>query len=88
MQPGDGGRPGDRHQAGFTLIGLVVVIVLVGVMLVPLLRMTGASLGTVRYKSTQAALETARDALIAYAAAHNGCLPYAADYEGSLPDTN
>ena len=64
-----------------------MVVVLVGVLLVPLLRMTGSTLGTVRYKSTQAALETARDALIAYAATHNGCLPYAADYEGSLPDT-
>jgi type II secretory pathway pseudopilin PulG len=90
--PGSSDRDGPRRdqsgtQGGFTLVGLVAVVVLIGFLMVPLLRMTGSTVGTERYKNTQAALDTARDALIAYAASHNGCLPYAADYEGSLPDT-
>ncbi len=79
---------GDRAQAGFGATGLVVIVVLMGLLLVPLLRLTVSSLGGAQAQRTQSALETARDALIAYAAQNNGCLPYAADYEGSLPDTD
>ncbi|MCH7494206.1 hypothetical protein IIA16_05810 [bacterium] len=59
-----------------------------GLLIVPLLRLTGSSLGGAQVQETQAVLETARDALLAYAAANNGCLPYAADWEGGMSDTD
>ncbi len=81
-------RPKARSQAGFTVIELAIVVRLVGLVIVPLLWLAASSVGATRTQQTQAALETARDALIAYAAVNNGCLPFAADFEGGLPDTD
>ena len=77
----------DRIQAGFGVTGLAVIVVLMGLLLLPLLRLLTVSEGAARVQETQAALETARDALIAFAAANGGCLPFATDFEGGLPDT-
>ncbi len=75
-------------RAGFTLIELAIVIAVLGLLLVPLLRLTAASIGATRVQETTAALAGARDALIAFAAANGGCLPFAVDFEGGYPDTN
>ena len=77
-----------EHETGFTLIELAIVIVVAGLLLVPLLRLAGSSIATTRLQATQGALETASEALIAFAAINGGCLPFAADTEGGLPDTN
>ncbi len=77
-----------RAQAGFTVLELAIVVTLFGLVIVPLLWLAASSVGATRAQQTQAALETARDALIAYAAVNNGCLPFAADFEGGLPDTD
>ena len=76
------GRP------GFTLIELAIVMVVAGLLLVPLLRMAGSAVVSTRLKKTQSVLETASEALIAFAAINGGCLPFAADAEGGLPDTD
>ena len=81
-------RSGRSGQAGFTLIELAIVMVVAGLLLVPLLRMAGSAVISTRLKQTQSVLETASDALIAFAALNNGCLPFAADDEGGLPDTD
>ena len=81
-------RPGRSSQIGFTLIELAIVMVVAGLLLVPLLRMAGSAVVSTRLKKTQSILETASEALIAFAAANGGCLPFAADYEGGLPDTD
>ena len=75
-------------QIGFTLIELSIVMVVAGLLLVPLLRMAGSAVISTRLKQTQSVLETASEALIAFAAAHGGCLPFAADEEGGQPDTD
>ncbi len=77
-----------RASAGFTLLELTIVIVVLGLLLVPLLWLTTMSVGTTREQATSEALATARDALVAFAAGNNGCLPFAADYEGGYPDTD
>ncbi len=77
-----------RAQRGFALIHLVAVLIAAGLIILPLLTMTNASVLASRAQRTEIALKTARDALIAFAAANNGCLPFAADYEGGLPDTD
>ncbi|MCH9019585.1 MAG: type II secretion system protein, partial [Proteobacteria bacterium] len=79
---------GQRSRAGFTIIELAIVIVVISVLLMPLLRIAASSIGATRTQETGAALETARDALVAFAASNNGCLPFAADFEGGLPDTD
>lgn len=79
---------GQRSRAGFTIIELAIVIVVISVLLMPLLRIAASSIGATRTQGTGAALETARDALVAFAASNNGCLPFAADFEGGLPDTD
>ncbi len=79
---------GQRSRAGFTIIELAIVIVVISVLLMPLLRIAASSIGATRIQDTGAALETARDALVAFAASNNGCLPFAADFEGGLPDTD
>ena len=79
---------GCRLRTGFTVIELAIVLILVGLLVVPLLRLAGVSFGSTRDGKTQIALETARDGLIAFAAANGGCLPFAADFEGGLPDTD
>ena len=76
-----------RAQAGFTVLELAIVIVLMGLVIVPLLQYSVSSVGASRVQQTQAALEKARDALIAFAAANGGCLPFATDFEGGYPDT-
>ncbi len=63
-------------------------MVVAGLLLVPLLRMAGSAVISTRLKQTQSVLETASEALIAFAALNGGCLPYAADDEGGLPDTD
>ena len=79
-----------RHgsKAGFTLIELAVAVVIMSLLLVPLLRLAGGSVAAARLEKTEIALQTASDALIAFAAVHNGCLPFATDHEGGLPDTD
>ena len=75
-------------QIGFTLIELAILMVVAGLLLVPLLRMAGSAVISTRLKQTQSVLDTASEALIAFAAAHRGCLPFAADEEGGQPDTD
>ncbi len=77
-----------RAQAGFTVIEMAIVVVLMGVLIVPLLWLAASSVGATRVQQTQTALDVARDALIAFAAANGGCLPFAADFEGGLIDTD
>ena len=79
---------GQRLQAGFGVTGLAIVVILMGLLIVPLLRLTASSVGGSRVQQTQAALNTAADALIAFAAARGGCLPFASDFEGGVPDTD
>ena len=74
---------GQRSRAGFTIIELAIVIVVISLLLMPLLRIAASSIGTTRTLDTGAALETARDALVAFAASNNGCLPFAADFEAA-----
>ena len=75
-------------QRGFSLFELVFVIVVFSLLLMPALSLISSDVGTKRIQRTQDALETARNALVAFAAVHNGCLPFAADFEGGLPDTD
>ena len=75
-------------RAGFTIIELAIVVVVAGLLLVPLLRIAGSSIISTRLKETQSRLDTARDALVAFAAVNGGCLPFASDFEGGLPDTD
>ena len=78
---------GKTRERGFTLVELAIVLVIIGLVLAAVFR--GQELiVSARLKSTISALETARDALIAFAAANGGCLPFAADFEGGLPDTD
>ncbi len=79
---------GHGSEAGFTVIELAIVLVLMGLLVMPIIKLATASLGSTRDEKTQIALETARDALIAYAATNSGCLPFASDFEGGLPDTD
>ncbi len=53
---------GQRSRAGFTIIELAIVIVVISVLLMPLLRIAASSVGATRTQETGAALETARDA--------------------------
>ena len=82
------GRFGRSNLAGFTLIELAIVMVVAGLLLVPLLRMAGSAVVSTRLKQTQSVLETASEALVAFAALNGGCLPFATDSEGGLPDTD
>ena len=75
-------------RAGFTIIEFAIVVVVAGLLLVPLLRIAGSSIISTRLKETQSRLDTARDALVAFAAVNGGCLPFASDFEGGLPDTD
>ena len=79
---------GQRRQAGFGITGLAIIVVVMGLLIVPLMRLTASSVGATRVQQTQAAFHAARDALVAFAAQNNGCLPFAADFEGGLPDTD
>lgn len=79
---------GQRSRAGFTIIELAIVLVVISLLLMPLLRIAASSVGATRTQDTGAALATARDALVAFAASNNGCLPFAADFEGGLSDTD
>jgi prepilin-type N-terminal cleavage/methylation domain-containing protein len=82
------GASGSDRESGFTLIELTITVVIMGLLLVPLLKLAGSAVGAARTERTEAALQTASDALVAYAAVHNGCLPFAADHEGSVPDSD
>ena len=82
---GSGGR---GWQPGFTVVELAITMVLMGLLLVPLLQLAGRAVGAARVERTDVALQTASEALIAFAAVHNGCLPFATDHEGGLPDTD
>ena len=79
---------GQRSQAGFGITGLAIIVVVMGLLIVPLMRLTASSMETTRAQQTQVAFDAARDALVAFAAQNNGCLPFAADFEGGLPDTD
>ena len=82
------GRGEGCARSGFTIIELAIVVVVAGLLLVPLLRIAGSSIISARLKETQSRLDTARDALVAFAAVNGGCLPFASDFEGGLPDTD
>ena len=75
-------------QKGFSLPELVVILTAAGAILSPVLDVVGSSMETIRAEQNQAILETAREALLRYAARNDGCLPFAADWEGSLPNTD
>lgn len=75
-----------RSQDGFTLLELTIVFVVTALLLLPLLKLALESIGSTREQLTEAALETAAETLIAYAATNKGCLPFAADAEGGLPN--
>ncbi len=75
-------------QRGLSVLELVIVITVFSLLLVPTLSLISPDIDVKRIQRTQDALETARDALVAFAAANNGCLPFAADFEGGLPDTD
>ncbi len=75
-------------QRGLSVLELAIVIMVFSLLLMPTLSLINSDIGTKRIQRTQDALETARNALVAYAAAHNGCLPFAADFEGGVPDTD
>ncbi len=82
-------RTGRREaQRGFTMPEMVAVMTVVGAILAPVLESVDTSIGAIRSEQNQFTLETAREALIRYAAQHDGCLPFAADWEGGLPDTD
>jgi len=75
-------------QRGLSVMELVIVIMVFALLLMPALSLMSSDIEAKRIQRTQDALETARDALVAFAAANNGCLPFAADFEGGLPDTD
>lgn len=75
-------------KQGFTLVELAIVLVVLGLIIAPLTTLLSQSAAERRNSDTSAALTAARDALLAYAVQHKGCLPHAADFEGGLPDTN
>ena len=77
----------DRLTRGFTLIELALVLVILGLISVPLLRALDKAQQRRQGEATATALQNAKDALLAYAVQHRGCLPLAADYEGGMPDT-
>ncbi len=86
-KPSSGGKNAEA-QRGFTMPDLLVVLTTAGVLFGSVLTVFNESMESSRDQFTQTALETARTALVAFAAQNNGCLPFAADYEGGLPDTN
>ena len=75
-------------QRGVTRLEMATVFTLVGLLAAPLIALVPSSLQATRTGMTEIALERARDALIEYAAANNGCLPFAADFEGGWRDTD
>ena len=74
-------------QRGVTRFEMATVVMLVGLLAAPLIALAPSSLQATRTGMTEITLERARDALIEYAAAHDGCLPFSADYEGGIPDS-
>ncbi len=74
-------------QRGVTRFETAAVVMLAGLLAAPLIALVPSSLQATRTGMTEITLELARDALIEYAAANNGCLPFAADYEGGIPDS-
>ena len=74
-------------QRGITRFETATVVMLAGLLAAPLLALAPSSLQATRTGMTEITLEQARDALIEYAAANNGCLPFAADFEGGIPDS-
>lgn len=80
------GRSG--RERGFSVIELAIVLVILGLVIGPLLTLVGTQMGASKRQRTTEALDTAEDALVAFAAQHQGCLPFAADFEGGLPDTD
>lgn len=76
------------REGGFSVIELAIVLVILGLVIGPLLTLVGTQMGASKRQRTTEALDTAEDALISFAAQHQGCLPFAADFEGGLPDTD
>ncbi len=78
-------------QRGFSVSGVATVVVIIGMFVVPFMRFAATSIEARQIQdaaTSETVLERARDALVAFAAANNGCLPFAADFEGGLPDTD
>ena len=75
-------------QRGFSMPELVTVMTVVGAILGPLLASFDSSMDAIHSEHSEVVLETAHEALIRYAAQHDGCLPFAADWEGGLPNTD
>ncbi len=82
------GSKNSESQGGYSVFDTVNAIAIVGVLVAPMIGATSSLMDATRAMVTESALATAGDALVAYAAAHNGCLPFAADSEGALPDTD
>ena len=68
-----------NSQRGFTVIELAIVLVVSSLLLVPLLKLAFSAIGGNRDQQTEAALETALDALVTSADENNGRLPFAAE---------
>lgn len=73
---------------GFTLIEIAIALVVLGLLLVPLAGLTASARAKQQQQKTAQALQDAKDALLIYAAKHQGCLPQAADFEGGVIDTD
>ncbi len=82
------GRKNVETQRGYTMPDLLVVLTTAGMLFGPVITAFNDTMDSTHEEFTQMALETARDALIDYAAQNNGCLPFAADFEGGMPDTD
>lgn len=74
-----------RGERGASLLETVGIVGMAGLMLAPLLSLSREVMVESRTQQTARALEVAREALIAFAARHDGCLPFAADDEGGKP---
>lgn len=71
-------KPTHRHQAGFTLVEMAIVLVIIGLLLAGLLMPLSAQVESRRISETQKALDEINQALLGFAVA-NGRLPCPAD---------
>lgn len=79
---------GARAQRGFSLLEIAIVMVAAGVLAGTVFFSISTFITRTSDSLNEIVLETAREALIAFAGANGGCLPFAADYEGGLSNTD